>query len=185
MRQSSKAPTWKLYSVSLGSLHALARAVREALAKRRLYLESKHFHSWVCGGGSATWHTQRVLCEFDTTLNPTVTSGMVGDLRSPPPHKYFGANFMSIPGSTTILPTPWILFHVLISPLSPCPSRTMSNTVHDLAICSLSLSTRGRELLWLKPWAHDQFSSEGIPDPGASQPHAMASAVSRDGCNLK
>lgn len=53
--QSGKVPTWKLHSVSSGSLHTLARAVCEALAKRRLYLESKHFHSWVLrevrGGG--------------------------------------------------------------------------------------------------------------------------------------
>lgn len=52
--QSGKVPTWKLHSVSSGSLHTLARAVCEALAKRRLCSESKHFHSWVLrevGGG--------------------------------------------------------------------------------------------------------------------------------------
>lgn len=184
MRQSSKAPTWKLYSVSLSSLHALARAVREALAKRRLYLESKHFHSWVCGGGSATWHTQRVLCEFDTTLNPTVTSGMVGDLRSPLPPSTLVQTLCLFLGLRPFFPhrgfCSMYLFHRFLPVHQElCPTQS---TTWQFA---LSLSTRGRELLWLKPWAHDQFSSEGIPDPGASQPHAMASAVSRDGRNLK
>lgn len=143
MRQSSKAPTWKLYSISLGSLHALARAVHEALAKRRLYLESKHFHSWVCGGGSATWHIQRVLCEFDTTLNPTVTSGMVGDLRShPPPQvlwcKPYVYSWVHIHSSHTVDSVPYTYFTAF--------SLSIKNYVqHNPRLgYLLPLSTRGR-----------------------------------------
>lgn len=182
MRQSSKAPTWKLHSSASVNLRALARAVREALAKRRLYLESKHVHSWVCGGGSATGtHRGYLVSSIPPSTRPSPAGWWVVSGHPPPqvlwckPYVYSWVHIHSSHPVGSV--------HVLISPLSPCPSRTMSNTIHDLAICSLS--TRGRELLWLKPWAHDQFSSEGIPDPGASQPHAMASAVSRDRRNLK
>lgn len=140
VRQSSQVRTWRLHSVSPRSLHTLARAVYEALAKRQLHLESKHFHSWVWGGGGwANWHTQRVLGEFDTTLNPTVTSGMADDLRSP--LRYSGAilvySWVHIHSSRTVDSVPWTYY----SQLSPCPSSPVSNIIHVLAICSVS--TRG------------------------------------------
>lgn len=84
-------------------------------------------------GAEGNWHTQRVLCEFDTTLNPTVTSGMVGDLRSPP--KYPGASL--IPGPTSILPAPWILSHVLIHSFLPVHLILCPTIIHASAICCL------------------------------------------------
>lgn len=81
-----------------------------------------------------SWHTQRVLCEFNTTL----TSGMVDDLRSPP--RYSGAilvcSWVHIHSSLTVDSVP-----CTYSQLSPCPSSLVSNIVHVLAICSVS--TRG------------------------------------------
>lgn len=122
VRQSSKVPTWKLHSVSPGSLHTQARAVCEALAKRRLYLESKHFHSWVLreieGGRDRGYFVSSI--PPSTRLSPAgwwVISGH-------PPGTLVQALF---PGPTSILPAPWIPSHGLIPSFLPvhlvlCPT---------------------------------------------------------------
>lgn len=129
---------WKFCSVSPGSLRTLAQ--------RRLYLKSKHlaqlgFMGVGVGWTEGSWHAQRVLCEFHTTLNLSVTSGMTADPRLPPPPLPPGTLVQALcpfPESTSIFPSPCVLVHVLLASFLLVYQKGI---IHVLAICFVS--TRG------------------------------------------
>lgn len=108
---------WKFRSVNPGSPHTLAREVCESLAKGSLHLESKHLAQLGFGGVGGGVGRGQLACtegilEILDHLSLSVTSGMVDCPRSPP-----GTLVQALcpfPGSTSILPSPWVLFRVFI-----------------------------------------------------------------------
>lgn len=127
VRQSSKVPTGSFVLSALVANTLWPEQSVNHRPKGGSIWKQSTWHSWaLVGGGWAegNWHAQRVRWGFYTTLNLSVNSGVAGYPRSPP-----GTLVQALclfPGSTFILPSLWVLFHVLIDSLLLVYQKGMS-----------------------------------------------------------
>lgn len=118
VKQSSKEPTGSFVPSTLVA-HTLwpEQSVNHWPKGGSIWKQST-WHTWALvgrGWAEGNWHAQRVRWGVFTTLNLSVNSRVVGYPRSPP-----GTLVQALclfPGSTSILPLLWVLFHVFIDSL--------------------------------------------------------------------
>lgn len=118
VKQSSKVPTGSFVLSTLVANTLWPEQSVNHWPKGGSIWKQSTWHSWALvdrGWAEGNWHAQRVRWGSNTTLNLSVNSGVADYPRSPP-----GTLVQALclfPGSTSILLSLWVLFHVLINSL--------------------------------------------------------------------